>query len=339
MQILQKQKDKDFLVLNFSDIHLRNKYWNENYPQKLIGLHIMKTLIEEVKPDLITVTGDLASYAQWDAYNGLADFFDSFNIPWSVVWGNHDNEAGQEPVAEVEKLFHARKNFVYEAGDPALGQGNFIIGIEEEGRPVEALRMMDSHARVPFTLEDGTVKNAYAKLFPQQIEWYKEQISELKAKGYKESSLLLHIPIFAYTEAFYSAILKGLDPQEIRFEESGNPVFWNKGYEGCHGLMHGKIRTHLADEGMFDAILEGGHTKTILCGHDHKNNFVVKHKGVQFAYTTKTGSGKYSTKNLVGGTVIRISSEGVEEIIQKPVKIAHLEAIFGHPEKALKENG
>ena len=40
MKTLQKQRNKDFLVLNFSDIHLRNKHWNENYPHKLTLQHV-----------------------------------------------------------------------------------------------------------------------------------------------------------------------------------------------------------------------------------------------------------------------------------------------------------
>jgi len=324
MKILQKKKDRDFLILNFSDIHLRNRLWDNDMNEKIIGLHIMKTLIEKVKPDLITITGDISSPGQESTYEHLADFFDSFNIPWAAVWGNHDNEGGPRPVDKIEKIFGQRKNFVYETGEHIYGRGNYVILIEEEGRPVEGLIMMDAHTKLTYLDATGRKCTIYDKLTADQVDWYNDRVNELKAMGCNETAVFVHIPIFAYKEAFYSALLKGLDPKEIRLNESGNPVFWNKGSEGSHGVMHGRMRTHPSDDGMLDAILELGSTKTVICGHDHRNNFAVKYKGVTFVYTTKTGKASFTNSLPVGGTVLRISSNGVEEVIQEVVDVSEL---------------
>jgi len=53
----------------------------------------MKKVIEEAKPDLLLITGDIV-YGCFD-HNGLflkllVDFIDSFGIEWTLVFGNHD---------------------------------------------------------------------------------------------------------------------------------------------------------------------------------------------------------------------------------------------------------
>ena len=232
MTVLKKQKDNDFIVLNFTDIHLRNKSWNNNTYKKNIVTYMMTTVIDRVKPDLITVTGDISRPHNPDAYKETAKFLDSFGIPWTVIWGNHDQEEGPDSLTEAEDIFLSSNNCLYEKGEPSLGHGNYVIGIEEDGNPIEALIMMDTHSKVDIIDENGVPEKANAKLTSTQVSWYKEQIRYLKDRGYKESSLFVHIPIFAYREAFESALLKGLNPREITYKESFSPVFWNKGYEG-----------------------------------------------------------------------------------------------------------
>ena len=328
MITLQKQKGKDFLVLNFTDIHIKSRFWHSDNVRKIIPLHIIDTLVKDIKPDLITVTGDISKSFEYDAYNGVAEVLDSYGIPWAVVWGNHDSEGGYEFIDEIEKSYFSRRNFIYESGDHSLGRGNYVIGIEEEGRPVEALIMMDSHSKIDITDENGETQNVNAKLTPEQVKWYEAQIAALKEMGYQESSLLLHIPIHAYYEAFRSALIKGLNKYEIRYEESFSPVFWNKGYEGSFGLVHDKISACPIDDGMFDVILKEGHTKNILCGHDHKTNVSIPHKGVRFTYSLRSGNSSYDTKQKVGGTLIRIDADGVSKVEHIPVKISHLEDLY-----------
>ena len=65
---------------------------------------------------------------------------------------------------------------------------------------------------------------------------------------------------------------------------------------------------------MFDVITELGSTKHILCGHDHINNFIIRYKGVKFIYGLKTGNGCYWNPSLNGGTVFRITENGVTDV-------------------------
>ena len=202
MFTLKKAKDKDFIVLNLSDPQLGDGEWDAGHRNYKILTETVKSLVDRVHPDLITISGDLSWAGNNIAYEKLASFLDSFQIPWAPVWGNHDNQGGPEMVDAVADSYLKHPYCLYEKGDPAIGNGNYIIKIEEDGRPVEALVMIDSHDRDPWVNENGEETRVWAKLIPEQLEWYRQQITALTAEGYKETTMILHIPIYAYWNAW-----------------------------------------------------------------------------------------------------------------------------------------
>ena len=66
-------------------------------------------------------------------------------------------------------------------------------------------------------------------------------------------------------------------------------------------------------------MLELGHTKTVLCGHDHTNSFSTVYRGVRFAYSLKTGPGCNWDPRATGGTVIEIGADGSAALRHKYV--------------------
>ena len=81
MFTLKKTPGKPFLVLNLSDPQLGDGEWAEGHKNRRILEHTVRTLVDRVKPDLITVSGDLSWAGSDHAYDMLADFLDSFEIP------------------------------------------------------------------------------------------------------------------------------------------------------------------------------------------------------------------------------------------------------------------
>ena len=204
MKVLQKQKDKKFTILHLTDTHLYHDEW---IGEK--GAHLKETvnhLVETAKPDLITISGDLAWAGQYLSYQDFADWMEGYGIPWAPVFGNHDDQDGPEAVTKAAEILMAREHCLLETGDPALGCGNYVIRIEEEGRPVHAVIMMDSHDRKPWVDEQGVEHNEWAELIPEQFPWYRRQIEELKADGVTETSLIMHIPIYTYRDAIKAAL-------------------------------------------------------------------------------------------------------------------------------------
>ena len=85
MFTLNKTKDKDFIVLNLSDPQLGNGEWDEGHQNRRILTETVKILVDRVHPDLITVSGDLSWAGNTAAYEQLASFLDSLQIPWAPV--------------------------------------------------------------------------------------------------------------------------------------------------------------------------------------------------------------------------------------------------------------
>ena len=105
-------------------------------------------------------------------------------------------------------------------------------------------------------------------------------------------------------------------------ENSADPANWNEGYTDSFGVKYEDICSYPADEGMLDVMLALGSTKHILCGHDHTNNYVVPYKGVKFIYSLKLGAGCYWNPILNGGTVFRITENGVSDVWHQYVDVS-----------------
>ncbi|MBQ2897817.1 MAG: metallophosphoesterase [Clostridia bacterium] len=128
---LAKSKDKDFVILNLSDPQLTEANWGlkEDAEPHVANVHkifeyTVDNLIERVKPDLITITGDLAYPYDMRSYEKYVEYFNRFEIPWTVVWGNHDNQVDLGPIDEMVNILSRSKNFIFEAGPRELGSGN-----------------------------------------------------------------------------------------------------------------------------------------------------------------------------------------------------------------------
>ena len=314
MGILRKAAGKDFTILNLTDIHWDIVAWAPGNEQYETVMGTIRELIARTQPDLITISGDLSWGMAVESYVAVADVMDRFGIPWAPVWGNHDYEksaVNQGAVAEFAK----RPLCLFEAGDPELGCGNYVLAIEEEGRTVAGLIMADTHKGATVTDETGAEKGTWGRLYPNQLDWIRQQGKALGA----ESVLIQHIPIFGYNEAFQAAFRQDLEPKTVTLADSAAGLCWNQGYEDSIGVQHEGICSYPLEEGVLDACLDAD-VRAIVVGHDHNNNWIIRHRGIRFVFSLKTGPGCYWEPALNGGTVIKITSRGIGDIYHEYVR-------------------
>ena len=286
--------------------------------------YTLDTLFERVKPDLVTISGDLAWCGDCEAIESMANALDGYGVPYSVVWGNHDQDGGIERLDSVIKCLEGHNLFLYENGPCELGRGNYSIGIFENGKLLHGIIMMDTHNTEPYVNDEGKETKAWAKLSREQLVWYCKEVKRLNSLGCRQTTLITHIPIYAYNYAWNAAFKEGLEPQSISPEESCGTLCWNEGYEESFGVMYEGICSYPADEHAFDVIKELGSTKNIICGHDHTCNFSVPYEGVRFNYALKTGAGCYWNPILNGGSVLTVNGEGQGAYSHEYVDIAHI---------------
>lgn len=314
-----KAANKDFTILNLTDPHFDISEWSKDGVTYKIFDYTLKELVKRVNPDLITVSGDISWGADhYKAYKDFADYMENLGIPWSPIWGNHDSEDGDDIIEEIENLYLTYKTCFYEKGDRRLGNGNYVIEICEGDKTVEAIFMMDTHYTVTENLLDINCNPvntlSYASLTSEQVDWYKKEVEKLFDKGCKDSIMIIHIPCYGYREAFFAATQDDKRQKgSVSIEESHNGVGWKEEYKkSSFGVNRDGICSPDYDDGVFSVICECGHTKNVIAGHDHINNFSILYKGVRLSYGLKIGMGCYWNSDLNGGTVYKIDSNGVK---------------------------
>jgi hypothetical protein len=294
--ILQKNPEKDFVILNLADLQV--------YELDLFSIrqtkNLIADLIAESKPDLITLTGDQGwMQAQKIAVIDILSYVDSFGIPWAAVLGNHDIEDVGFTMNALGDLYESFENSVFKKGPNNLSDvpsvGNYIINIMEGEEIVQTLYMLDSHSLR--TYPDGKI--SYDYIHPKQIEWYSwgvngaSEYNISKGKAPAESLLFFHIPLREYIDAYAYWESTGFDPAV------GSGVMME---DPCPAPVN---------TGFFEVIKTLGNTKSIIVGHDHINNFIINYQGVRLVYAQKSSDKCYAPDDL-GGTVISISRDKVD---------------------------
>ena len=361
--VLEKQADKDFVVLNFADIQLSEWDWRMHTQGEQTAVETMKRMVAEIRPDLITLTGD-QTYGEELSWKKWIELLDSFEIPWAPTFGNHDNQENDVRISYQAKMLSESKYCVYKNGPTNLGTnsngsqaiGNYIINVVEKNngdfKVLNSLIMMNTRDNQSYsgdkykdyTDADRVNDSSYASWTEEQIAWYKWAIKGVQPYGKDnkvESTVIMHIPNYAYIKAYEAAYNSKADIADKKaylkevlnqpLEDSYKAENWNEGYKDSYGVRHEEGGTAPLPDGVDQAFLDFDDnpetdfisTRLVLSGHDHINNYVVTYNGVTYAYALKTGSGCYWEKDLSGGTIITINSDGHTSLRHEYVKVPY----------------
>ena len=292
---LQKTPGKDFVILNITDPHFADCDYRAltAFTESVT----IRRLVKAVRPDLITVTGDLVcSDCAVYSLKRICALFESFGVPWAPVFGNHEDESNMDK-NHMADVFLSCPHCIFKKNDPGMGVGNYIINIAEGDRVVEALFMMDS---------------GHSQANDKQREWFRLNAEKIKldSDSQAEIAVLFHIPLPEYQYAYDAA-------WEIF------PQKWKKEYEAC-GELHENICCEKRDgvpvqRGFFPLMQSLGNVKYVFCGHEHPLDFSILYQGIRLTYTMKVGRASGGGFGLNGGTEIRVGSEGIHTIYQKTV--------------------
>ncbi len=291
---MQKDPNKDFVVLNLADIQKMGVSFM--FGDVSMTFKTIDKLIEEVKPDLITLSGDNTwGIDSYFATKRLIARLEKYQIPYAPVFGNHDGEFENLTTNNaLADLFLQAEHCLFKKGPSNIGGvGNYVINVKEGDEIVHTLFMMDSGGKNSYyQREDGVVKHYYDFIQQEQIDWYKWVVEGIaKEQGHViESTCIFHIPLPEFKtahEMYQQGELPGLG---TKYEDVGCPRY---------------------NSGFFDVIKQLGSTKRVIVGHDHVNDSIVNYQGVDLVYALKTGDGCYWTNDGTqnGGTVITIGDQ------------------------------
>lgn len=307
-----------------------DEYWaTDKVEQRCYG-YIRQT-IEQTKPDLILLTGDIV-YGEFDD-NGTAllsfiEFMDSFKIPWAPVFGNHDNESNMGAdwqCAQLENaqycLFKQRK---------LTGNGNYTVGISQDGKIKRVFFMLDSNGCA--AASTASLANEHTKTTigfgNDQVEWYTQTALQIREQHPEAKlSFAFHIQPAIFRDAFekYGFVNDSAEMSMNPIDISVHP----QKADGDFGYLGRCLKDPWdANNRIWKSMIALG-VDSVFVGHEHCNSASVVYKGVRLQYGMKSST--YDRANfqnsdgtivgtamgdldgnrspLVGGTVIPLSAE------------------------------
>lgn len=294
--ILKLDYKSDFRILQLTDLHIGDKD-NQELHYKFLDL-----TIAEANPDFIVVTGDLFTFSSQATAVKLFDYLDSKGKPWTVTYGNHDEQCYFSVdwlTGYLNKLAESKDSkclFKDIQDDNVNGNCNFAINLMQGDNIHDQIIVMDSN-RYYYGDYFG-----YDYFKQDQIDWYTKIVNYTKEQNggvTVPSMMFYHIPLPEINDAWE----KG---------EKLNATAYRKGELQAGGdVFEERETTCPPDEnsGFFKKIKDLGSTKAMFFGHDHRNNFIVKYDDVIFGYGIKSTDRIYCDEDMMGGRTIIVHDD------------------------------
>lgn len=302
---LRVDENGEFTILVLSDV----QFDTPNIASKT--LDGIKTIVSRETPDLVIFNGDNSSGIKdsesMKAYiTNMTKYVENNKIPWAHVYGNHDAEGDNLPKDIQQEIYESFEYCISKSGDEDLfGIGNYVIPILDYDcdKIVFNVWCFDSGtARSPYSayqaehvkVDDNSFYAHYEPMQQNQADWFFEA-SALLEKYNGESipgMMAFHIPL---QETYYA----WANRENLGLE-------WN-------GERRENISAHAQDVPLFDAAKENN-ILAIVNSHDHINDFMVKYNGIRLCYTASIGVREYYAEDMLGGRVIKFSTENPNDV-------------------------
>ena len=280
--IVEVESGKDPVVLQLSDTQTCN--WGNL--DTMCNNYIRET-VAATDPDLIILTGDIV-YGKFDPQGALLKnliaCMESLNVPWAPVFGNHDNESLMGVDWQCAQL-EAAENCLFKQGD-LTGNGNYSVGIEQDGKLLRVFYMMDSNGcSSPMTDEAGNAiipdpgtneVRESAGFASDQVIWFTDQIEAIHALDADvKISFAYHIQQIIFQKAFekydeYDGTLVDGSNSELKNPLNLDTLETKEDTDFCYIGRTTKGPWDIGNA-VFKKMKELG-TDSIFVGHEHCNS-------------------------------------------------------------------
>lgn len=293
---LKFSRDGKFKVVQFTDVHY--KYDDQANSQRAIER--MNEVLDAERPDCVIFTGDVVvsneAFKGWDI---VLDLCIRRNIPYAVVFGNHDDEYDRTR-QELYDYVSKKKGCLMPEG-LTVDNSDYVLQVKsskEKNKDAALFYCIDSHSYTKINSVPG-----YDWIKFNQIAWYREQ-----SKMFTENNGGTPLPALAF---FHIALPEYKDA----LMEDKNRMF------GCKAEM---VCCPTTNSGFFTSVKECGDVMGIFVGHDHDNDYAVAYKEVLLAYGRYTGGNTVYNDLASNGARVIILHEG-ERKFDTYIRIANNE--------------
>ncbi|KAI4325630.1 hypothetical protein MLD38_031012 [Melastoma candidum] len=301
---------KPFRIALFADLHFGEDAWTDWGPrQDLNSLRVMSSVLDRELPDFVVYLGDVVTANNVIVANA-SSYWDmalspsrSRGIPFSSVFGNHDDAAFQWPLEwfsspgippircpasdtsdslveegcsfkgtgrlQLMKAETVRNQLSYSSGGPRElwpSISNYILELCKSDHPQSSIAYL-------YFLDSGG--GSYPEILSKaQVEWFRSKSREINPDLSVPELIFWHIPSKAY--------------------EKVAPVPGSRVSKPCVGSINiEKVAPQEAEEGFMDLLGNRSSVKAIFVGHNHGLDWCCPYNKLWLCYARHTGYGGY----------------------------------------------
>lgn len=281
--VLEVDKGQSLNVAQWTDLHYGDPSRDYHNGKEELTKAYLDYFYRNNKPDFIVCGGDNILSTGVDGLNEFIELMDSFETPWTFVFGNHDSEdtSAKEELSNILAEHSKNSDYLYYDSGYVDAEnnryGNFSIKIKEKDSDTirGALVFLDTG------VYDYTA-NAYESITQGQIDWYSSEIDELQeiygGEGVVPTVIYQHMQTPEFHTA-YTKALAGTDGVEFVVEQDLTQAQIDEIKNGGP----------TAETGFFAKVVEKASTKAIFVGHAHNYGFQVKYNNVVLGFGPQTG--------------------------------------------------
>ncbi len=300
---LQFRANGKFKILCLADVQ-------DDYPMEPDVLQFIAEALDFCAPDLVVFVGDNVVGEDIRAIDEMIAPLDERDIPFTFVFGNHDDEGGMVKEDQLAAYQKYSECLAYDA-DPELH------GCATHNLPI----LSSDGSKVAFNIwcfdSGGSIHDengkwlGYDHVHADQIEWYNTTRDALTAENGGEvvpAMAFQHIiPQEPVSMIFYEGAI-ALGEATINFSDGTvyTPIPDITKYEG---YIFEKSCPSYGNDGQWDAMVAGGDVLGLVVGHDHVNNFVAHIDGVDLIQTPGCTYNSYYNNMYQGARVIELNED------------------------------
>lgn len=284
--ILKFNEDGKFKIMIFAD-----SQDDENLEETTAQL--MREALDAYSPDLVVFLGDNTVAGGYEnqakAIEAIVTPCVERDIPFTLVFGNHDQEQGVEKEVLLREYQKYDGCLAYDADPSLYGCGNHNLPIlASDGLSIAFnLWFVDSGTS---TAEAG----GYDYVREDQIQWYKDTAATLKVLNGGEVVPAIHFQHIIVTEAYEALGMTELPfgIEDFIYDNTNYlPIPDFGSYTGY--VFEPPCPSHI-NGGQMDAWLETGDVMATFYGHDHINDFTTTYEGIDITTVPTVGCNSYS---------------------------------------------
>ena len=260
--------NKELKIIQFTDIHF---YSPGGHAYEDVAF--VNSMLDIEKPDLVVFSGDIVHESGLEAaWLRILTPCINRNIPYAVIFGNHDTEINATLKAQLANSIAGYQSSLMQASVTGVsGNGNYFVPVYVNNSTTAkaVLWFFDSHSYASEFPADAGAVTTYGWIDKTQVDWYKNQsdIQKEANNGMPYPGLaFFHIPLQEYKTAFDEHIYK---PVGVRGE--------NECFQGLN-------------TGLFAAFKAEGNVQGTFCGHDHWNNYLAYKDKIALCYGRFSGA-------------------------------------------------